>query len=150
MKSVWVRAISQSAGAPHRMFGLWPPILLGLTLPVSRWRRTHLIALLTDTSNRAAAARAEIPSRSTANTNRARKSVEMGLTMPCWPAIPANSLKQKIRPKGIPFESIKYHPALGHDRDQRTSRVAISRRNIDTTPPIAEPSNGTTKMWAIP
>jgi hypothetical protein len=32
-----------------------------------------LIALLTETSKRAAAARAEIPSRSTAITNRSRK-----------------------------------------------------------------------------
>jgi hypothetical protein len=36
----------------------------------------------------------------------------MGLTMPCWPPIPAISLNQKNHPKGIPLESIKCHPAL--------------------------------------
>src|SRR3546814_394086 len=74
------------------MLVLYPPILPGTTRPVSRGRRTHTIALLTETPKRAAAARAEIPSRKTAKTSRSRKSVDMGLDMICWPPIPAQSL----------------------------------------------------------
>jgi hypothetical protein len=46
-------------------------------LPVSRTRRTSLIAADALTSNRAAAARAELPS-STARTSRRRKSWDKG------------------------------------------------------------------------
>ena len=54
----------------------WPPICPGATLPVTRPRRTHLIAVLIATPKRAAAAWRDIPSRSTAATTRSRKSIE--------------------------------------------------------------------------
>src|SRR5262245_29921510 len=63
----------------------WPPILPGSVLPVSRTRRSNLIAADALTAHRAAACRAELPC-STAPTSRCRRSWDNGA------AITASSL----------------------------------------------------------
>lgn len=55
MESCFARLISQSRKSPVSGNGLYPSILGGAALPVSRCRRTHLIALLSKTPDRAAA-----------------------------------------------------------------------------------------------
>jgi len=55
----------------------YPPIFAGSVLPVTRTRRTSLIAADALTANRAAAARAELPC-STARTSRLRRSWDKG------------------------------------------------------------------------
>lgn len=81
--------------------GLYPPILDGATLPVSRCRRTHLIALLSETSNRAAAPRADIPSVNTAATTRSRRSIDKGFAIPAG-LLPSQQGESYLNPLGNP------------------------------------------------
>src|SRR5262245_43033019 len=61
---------------PEINFGLWPPILPGATLPVSRRSRTQLMAVLMLTPNCFAARWHEMPPVLTAATTRSRRSIE--------------------------------------------------------------------------
>jgi len=70
-----------------------PPIFPGSVLPVSRTRRTSLIAADALTANRAAARRAELPC-STAPTNRFRRSWDKGAATTASPLLNRHSQNQ--------------------------------------------------------
>ena len=104
MKSRRARSSSHSRNSPASTRGLYPPIRDGATLPVSRCRRTHLIALLSDTPNRAAAPRADMPSFNTAATTRSRKSIDKGFAIPAG-LQPSQQAESHLSPLGNPLTS---------------------------------------------
>jgi hypothetical protein len=71
-----MRCKSQVRCLPDIDVGLYPPILPGATLPVSRSRRTQLIAVLMPTPNCFAALLHDMPPVFTEATTRSRRSIE--------------------------------------------------------------------------
>src|SRR5690348_14331184 len=95
-RSLW------SAGSGLRC----PPILPGSVLPVSRTRRTSLIAADALTANRAAACRAELPC-STSSTDRFRRSCDKGAAITASALLNRHSQNQN-RPINAIFEDSRW------------------------------------------
>jgi hypothetical protein len=95
---------SQARCSPTIAFGLWPPIWPGKTLPVSRNRRTQLIAVLIPTENAmlpcATTGHPRQPPQQPALEDRANMVVPFLLA-----SSPASRLNQKLADSGIPADS---------------------------------------------
>src|SRR5271154_2889797 len=106
-----MRPASQASCAPMILRGLYPPIWLGATPPVSLNRRTQPITVLTATPNCDAARCRDSPPVTTAPTTRSRRSIEYGFAIHADLHF-SQHLESHQSQFGNPLDSNKSHTAL--------------------------------------